>query len=69
MKIGRKRPSPGTATLQVLMLVVVNAWADGRIETVMVESDDALIPSREVRVWLPAGYNEGERRYPVVYFS
>jgi len=68
MRIGRKRPSPGTATLQVLMLVAVNGWAGARIETVMVESEDALIPSREVRVWLPAGYDEGKRRYPVVYF-
>jgi predicted alpha/beta superfamily hydrolase len=56
------------ATLQILFLVAVNAWADGRIETVMVESDDALIPSREVWVWLPPGYDEGDGRYPVVYF-
>jgi predicted alpha/beta superfamily hydrolase len=38
------------------------------METVMVESDDVLIPSREVRVWLPPGYEEGDARYPVIYF-
>jgi len=38
------------------------------METLMVESGDEMIPSREVRVWLPAGYDEGEARYPVVYF-
>jgi len=75
MKIGRKRPLPGTrlmawqaATLQVLLLVAVNCWAGGRMETVMVESDDILIPSREVRVWLPEGYDTSEARYPVIYF-
>jgi predicted alpha/beta superfamily hydrolase len=54
--------------LQVLFLVAVNCWAGGRIETVMVESDDALVPSREVRVWLPPSYDEGDARYPVIYF-
>ena len=49
-------------------LLLANAWAGGRIETVEVESDDALIPAREVRVWLPPGYNEGDERYPVIYF-
>jgi predicted alpha/beta superfamily hydrolase len=68
MKIGRKRPSPGTATLQVLVFLAVNSWAAGRIETMMVESGDELIPSREVRVWLPPGYDEGDARYPVIYF-
>ena len=68
MKIGSKWPSPGTATLQVLVLLAVNSWAAGRIETMMMQSGDELIPSREVRVWLPAGYDEGEARYPVVYF-
>ena len=33
-----------------------------------VESDDAAIPSREVRVWLPPGYEDGDARYPVIYF-
>ena len=51
----------------VLFLLVVNVGA-GRIETVSVESDDALVPSREVRVWLPPSYDEGEARYPVIYF-
>ncbi len=52
---------------QVLLLLVVNAWAGGRMETVFVESDDAMIPSREVRVWLPQDYDTGDGRYPVVY--
>jgi predicted alpha/beta superfamily hydrolase len=60
--------SAGMATLQVLLLMAVGAWAGGRMETVMVESGDALIPSREVRVWLPPSYDEGTTRYPVVYF-
>ena len=71
----KKRPSPGIRTradglltLQVLFLLVANVLAGGRMETVFVESGDELIPSREVRVWLPAGYNEGGARYPVVYF-
>jgi predicted alpha/beta superfamily hydrolase len=64
----KKRPSPGTATLQVLMLLVVSAFADGRMETLSVESGDELIPSREVRIWLPPGYEGSEARYPVIYF-
>jgi len=44
------------------------ARAEGRIETMRVESEDAAIPSREVRVWLPEGYTESEARYPVIYF-
>ena len=68
MRIGWKRPSPGTATLQVLVLLAVNSWAAGRIETMMVQSGDELIPAREVRVWLPPGYDEGGARYPVIYF-
>jgi predicted alpha/beta superfamily hydrolase len=64
----KKRPSPGTATLQALLLLVVNAFADGRMETLSVESEDELIPSREIRVWLPPGYDEGDARYPVIYF-
>jgi predicted alpha/beta superfamily hydrolase len=61
----RRRKIAGAA---MLFLLVVNAWAGGRIETLMVESADALIPSREVRVWLPPGYGEGDARYPVIYF-
>ena len=64
----KKRPSPGTATLQALLLLVVSAFADGRMETLSVESGDELIPSREIRVWLPPGYDEGDARYPVIYF-
>ena len=52
----------------MVLLSCANLWADGRIETVFVESGDAAIPSREVRVWLPPGYDEGEARYPVIYF-
>jgi predicted alpha/beta superfamily hydrolase len=33
-----------------------------------VESGDEFIPSREVRIWLPPGYEDGEARYPVIYF-
>jgi len=44
------------------------AWANGRIETMFVESGDEAVPSREIRVWLPPGYDEGEGRYPVIYF-
>ena len=65
---GIRKRADGLFTLQVLFLLVVNAWAGGRMETVMVESDDAMITSREVRVWLPAGYDTGDGRYPVVYF-
>ena len=56
------------ASVVVLFFLVANAWAAGRVETMMVESDDALVPSREVRVWLPPGYEEGDARYPVTYF-
>ena len=47
---------------------IVSAWADGRIETMLIESGDATIPSREVRIWLPPGYEESTARYPVIYF-
>ena len=52
----------------LLLVVATSAWADGRIEMMSVESGDEAIPSREVRVWLPPGYDQGEARYPVVYF-
>ena len=45
-----------------------SAQADGRIDRMFVESDDSAIPSREVRVWLPSGYDFREDRYPVIYF-
>jgi len=44
------------------------AWADGRIETMFIESSSEAVPSREIRVWLPLGYEKGEARYPVIYF-
>lgn len=55
-------------SLVSLAAVSAVAWADGRIETMTVESDDPAIPSREVRVWLPPGYDDGMARYPVIYF-
>lgn len=64
----RKRLSPVMVVLQMLLFLVANAWAGGRVETVFVESDDAMIPSRGVRVWLPEDYDTSEARYPVVYF-
>jgi predicted alpha/beta superfamily hydrolase len=51
-----------------LLAMASCAWAEGRIETMFVESEDKAIPSREIRVWLPPGYDEGEARYPVIYF-
>lgn len=51
-----------------LICAVAGARAEGRVEAMFVESDDPAIPSREVRVWLPPGYDEGDARYPVVYF-
>lgn len=54
--------------LALLAVVSAPAGAEGRIEALNVESDDPAIPSREVRVWLPPGYDDGEERYPVVYF-
>ena len=50
------------------MMISASAWADGRIETMFIESGDTAIPSREVRVWLPPEYGEGDARYPVIYF-
>ena len=44
------------------------AWADGRIETMFIESGDEAVPSREIRVWLPPGYDDGRTHYPVIYF-
>lgn len=64
----KKRPSRRASSLQILLLLVVSACAEGRMEKVFFESDDALIPSREVRVWFPPGYDTGDERYPVLYF-
>jgi predicted alpha/beta superfamily hydrolase len=50
------------------LFCALNARAGDEIETVMVESDDAAIPSRDVRVWLPPGYEATDARYPVIYF-
>jgi len=52
----------------VLVLAVGHVAAAGRVETMFVESDDPAIPSREVRVWLPPGYDGGAASYPVIYF-
>jgi predicted alpha/beta superfamily hydrolase len=54
--------------LLVLVLAASAAGAGDRIDSFRVESADPGIPGREVRVWLPPGYDEGEERYPVVYF-
>ncbi len=51
-----------------MAMAVASAWADGRIETMFVESEDKTVPSREIRIWLPPGYDEGGARYPVIYF-
>jgi len=52
----------------LLLLACADARAGGRIETIHVGSEDSTIPSREVRVWLPLGYDASEARYPVIYF-
>ena len=57
-----------TAVALAMAMLVASAWSDGRIETMFVESEDKTIPSREIRVWLPPEYEEGEARYPVIYF-
>jgi predicted alpha/beta superfamily hydrolase len=51
-----------------MLVIAASARADGRVETMFVESGDKAIPSREIRIWLPSGYEEGEARYPVIYF-
>ena len=57
------------AILIVLTIALAaNSWAEGRIETMFIESGDEAVPSREIRVWLPPGYEKGEARYPVIYF-
>jgi predicted alpha/beta superfamily hydrolase len=50
------------------LVCALNARAEDGMEKIFVESDDAAIPSREVRIWLPPGYKDGEARYPVIYF-
>jgi len=45
-----------------------SVWAGGRMGTMFIESEDAAIPSREVRVWLPPRYEVADERYPVIYF-
>lgn len=57
-----------TMALMMLMLLAADVRAGGRIERVFVESDDTEVPSRDVKVWLPPGYDKGEGRYPVIYF-
>lgn len=67
-----KRPCvwivPGLVLLSFVPVAQTGVSAGERIETVFVESDDAAIPSREVRVWLPPDYDNGGKRYPVIYF-
>lgn len=47
----------------------LGAWANNtRVEALFIESGDKAIPSREVRVWLPPGYEDTDMRYPVIYF-
>jgi predicted alpha/beta superfamily hydrolase len=48
--------------------MATSAWADGRVETMFIDSGDEAIPSREIRIWLPPGYDQSEARYPVIYF-
>jgi predicted alpha/beta superfamily hydrolase len=50
------------------LVCALNARAEDGMEKIFVESDDAAVPSREVRIWLPPGYEDGEARYPVIYF-
>ncbi len=68
MRTAKTRRWPGASTLPALLLLATSAWAGGRIETIFVGSEDPAIPGREVRVWLPEGYDERETRYPVIYF-
>lgn len=57
-----------SAFVLALAASTVFSHADGRIETMFIESGDKTIPSREIRVWLPPGYDESDARYPVIYF-
>jgi predicted alpha/beta superfamily hydrolase len=50
------------------VVCALNTRAEPGMEKIFVESDDAAIPSREVRIWLPPGYQDGDARYPVIYF-
>jgi predicted alpha/beta superfamily hydrolase len=50
------------------LVCALNARAEDGMEKIFVESDDAAVPSREVRIWLPPSYEDGEARYPVIYF-
>jgi predicted alpha/beta superfamily hydrolase len=50
------------------LVCALNARAEAGMDKIFIESDDAAIPSREVRIWLPPGYEDGEARYPVIYF-
>ncbi len=52
----------------LLLLACTDARAGGRIEAMLVGSEDSTIPPREVRTWLPPGYEGSEARYPVIYF-
>jgi predicted alpha/beta superfamily hydrolase len=50
------------------LVCALNARAEDGMEKIFVESDDAAVPSREVRIWLPPSYEDGEAQYPVIYF-
>jgi predicted alpha/beta superfamily hydrolase len=54
--------------IALTIALAANSWADGRIETMFIESGDEAVPSREIRVWLPPGYDDGSTHYPVIYF-
>lgn len=57
-----------TILLVLGLLLPALAGARADVQTMEVLSDDPAIPSRQVRVWLPPGYEGGEERYPVIYF-
>jgi predicted alpha/beta superfamily hydrolase len=50
------------------LVCALNVQAEPGLEKIFVESDDAAVPSREVRIWLPPSYEDGEAQYPVIYF-
>ena len=54
--------------IALTIALAATSWADGRIETMFIESGDESVPSREIRVWLPPGYDDGSTHYPVIYF-
>lgn len=78
-----RRPAAGRIPplIQWLLLCVLLAWASAavadegsRIESITLPSpilDDKLldfVSERHIKVYLPAGYGQGEQRYPVIYY-